>query len=183
MSPRATYMSGMVTMQHVSVWVRRIATTILIPIFTAVAARFIWEQPPETAAGAAFRFFLSVAEQTWLRVTALLLVGFVAGLWVDGLLRKLDRFRAKARENLGIEMTNLAHDMERVQRPLQAFSPELLSAFIKAKQVGLWTPDFGMNPNDITYYLSFVGKLLSAGHFAEAKQAAQTMAENVKRAK
>jgi len=49
-------------MQRVSVWVRRIATTILIPIFTAVAARFIWEQPQ--TANALLKPLLDLAEQT-----------------------------------------------------------------------------------------------------------------------
>jgi hypothetical protein len=131
-------------MQRLSAWVRRIATTILIPIFTAVAARFIWEQPPETT-GAVLRFFLNLAEQTWLRVTALVLGGFVAGLWLDWLLRKLDRSRAEARKDLGFELlklaSELAEELERVDRNWQRLRPRLMSAFIKARGFGLWAPD------------------------------------------
>ena len=53
------------------------------------------------------KFLLDLSEQTWLRVTALLLFGFVAGLWVDWLLRKLDRSRADERKALGTEMVRL----------------------------------------------------------------------------
>jgi hypothetical protein len=103
--------------------------------------------------------------------------GFVAGLWLDWILRRLDRSRAKARENLGIEMMNLAHDIDNalglVNRfRLPDFSPRLMSAFIKAKQVGLWTPDVRMPLNVVMDYLRHVGTLLGDGHFAEAKQAA-----------
>jgi hypothetical protein len=117
---------------------------------------------------------------------------FVAGLWLDWLLRRLDRSRAETRENLGIEMTNLANDIDNalalVDRfRLQDFSPRLMSAFIKAKQVGLWTPDVRMPLNVVMDYLRHVGTLLSDGHFADAKQAAlerkQAFAEHEKRAK
>src|SRR6266446_2937741 len=97
-------------MQRFSAWARWIATVILIPIFTAVAARFIWEQPRETA-NAVRKFLLDLSEQTWFRVTALLLVGFVAGLWLDWLLRKLDRSRAEKRKALGTEMVFLGHEL------------------------------------------------------------------------
>jgi hypothetical protein len=55
---------------------------------------------------------------------------------------------------------------------LQDFSPRLTSAFIKAKKVGLWTPDVRMPLNVVMPYLRHVGTLLRDGHFAEAKQAA-----------
>jgi hypothetical protein len=171
---------------------------VVAAIFTGVVfpvvVHFIEEQPQETAnlvlkfLHVALKFLLDLSEQTWLRVTALVLAGFVAGLWVDWLLRRLDRSRAEARENLGIEMTNLANEIDNalalVDRfRLPDFSPRLMSAFIKATKVGLWTPDLRMNPNDIVYYLRHVGTFLGEGHFAEAKQAAQAIAENAKRAK
>jgi hypothetical protein len=53
-------------MQRFSAWARWIATVILIPIFTAVVARFIWEQPGETA-HVVLKFLLDLSEQTWLR--------------------------------------------------------------------------------------------------------------------
>lgn len=176
MSPRATYMSGTVTMQRVSVWVRRIATTILIPIFTAVAARFIWEQPPETA-GAVLKFFLSLTEQTWLRVTALVLGGFVAGLWLDWLLRRLDRTRSTARKDLGIEMQDLAGKLANgLTAPYYA---ELLSIFLKVGKLGVWTPIHYIQNEErratLCGYLQLIGKLLNDGLFDDAKLAASML--------
>src|SRR5258708_23372480 len=117
----------------------------------------LYDRPAE-AAGAVMNFFLSFAERTWVRVTALGLGSFVAGLWLDWLLRKLDRSRAEARENLGLEMLNLANDINNalglVNRfRLPDFAPRLTSAFIKAKQVGLWTPDVRMPLNGVMDYL------------------------------
>jgi hypothetical protein len=163
-------MSGTVTMQRVSVWVRRIATTILIPIFTAVAARFIWEQPPETA-GAVLKFFLSLTEQTWLRV------GFVAGLWLDWLLRRLDRSRNAARKDLGIEMQDLAGKLANgLTAPYYA---ELLSIFLKVGKLGVWTPIHYIQNEErrasLCGYLQLIGKLLNDGLFDEAKLAASML--------
>ena len=134
-----------------------------------------------------------LAEQTWLRVTALVLSGFPAGLWVDWVLRKLDGPRIEARAYLGIEMINLAHDIDNARAlsarfTIQDFSPRLMSAFIKAKHEGLWTPDDRMPLTVVLVYLRHVGTLLCDGHFAEAKQAAlerkdafdATLAENEK---
>jgi hypothetical protein len=103
-------------MQRLSVWLRWIAagffTLIVIPLLVEFLKHLaenigLYDRPRE-AAGAVLNFFLSLAELPWLRVTALVLAGFVAGLWLDWLLRKFDGSRAKARENLGYEMMNLA---------------------------------------------------------------------------
>jgi uncharacterized membrane-anchored protein YhcB (DUF1043 family) len=66
--------------------------------------------------------------------TSLLLAGFVAGLWVDWLLRKLDGSRTKQRETLGVEMRLLSHDLDLAR-------PQLESCFIAAGKLGIWAPD------------------------------------------
>ncbi len=172
-------------MQRLSAWARWMAVGLFTLFFVPLAVEFLkhtaeniglYDRPAE-AAGAVMNFFLSFAERTWVRVTALGLGSFVAGLWLDWLLRKLDRSRAEARENLGLEMLNLANEINNalglVNRfRLPDFAPRLTSAFIKAKQVGLWTPDVRMPLNVVMDYLRHVGTLLSDGHFADAKQAA-----------
>jgi hypothetical protein len=82
--------------QRLSALVRYIFTVILVPITIAVATHFIEEQPRETS-NAVLKFLFDLSEQTWFRVTASLLVGFVAGLWVQWFLQKLDRSRAEER--------------------------------------------------------------------------------------
>jgi hypothetical protein len=120
-------------------------------------------------------------------VTALLLIGFVAGLWLDWLLRRLDRSRSVARENLGIEMQSTGREIQVGTDlwvnigPLSA-GPRLHACFVKAEKLGLWYPDdrtFQVRPlfadriqHTLLMYLLHVGKLLSDGHFAEAKRVA-----------
>ena len=83
-------------MQRLSTLARWIFTAILAivaAIFTQVVfpivVHFIEEQPQETAnvalklLHAVLKFLFDLSEQTWFRVAALLLVGFVPGLWVD----------------------------------------------------------------------------------------------------
>ncbi len=74
-------------MQSFSAWARRIATGILVVVgvtFTGVVfpvvSHFIQEQPQESLKSlhVVLKFLLDLSEQTWLRVTALLLSGFVA---------------------------------------------------------------------------------------------------------
>jgi amino acid transporter len=172
-------------MQRLSAWARWIGAGVFTIFVIPIAVEFVkhmaeniglYDRPRE-AAGTVLNFFLGLAELPWLHVTALVLGSFVAGVWLDWLLRKFDGSRAKARENLGYEMSNLAHDIDNALALVdrfgpQDFSPRLMSTFIKAKQKGLWTPDVRMPPNVVMPYLRHVGTLLSDGHFAEAKQAA-----------
>jgi hypothetical protein len=172
-------------MQRLSAWARGIASVIFTGVVLPLVVYFIEQQPPETA-GAVLKFFLNLAEQPWLRVTALVLGGFVAGLWLDWLLRKFDGSRAKAREHLGYEMTNIGSDM---QREIEYYGtgrfnvgPRLGSCFVKVRKAGLWAPErqsLNLHPlyaermqNILVNYLLRVGAMLSDGHFAEAKQVA-----------
>jgi|SRR6516162_5614981 len=84
-------------MQHFSTWARWIATgifAIVSLIFTSIISPlvvdFIKEQPQESLKllHVVLKFLLDLSEQTWLRLTALPLGCFVAGLWVDWLLRR-----------------------------------------------------------------------------------------------
>jgi hypothetical protein len=174
-------------MQRFSAVARWIATAILIPIFTAVAARSIWEQPGETA-NVVLKFLLDLAEQTWFRLTALSLGCFVAGLWVDWVLRRLDGSRAKERQALGVEMRILAYDLPRLG--LHQLRPQIMSCLITANKLGIWVPDhhqvFEIIPDFamrmITDYLMHVGTFLSDGNFSEAKQYALFIKANFNKA-
>jgi hypothetical protein len=164
-----------------STWVRRIATGILLvvgAIFTGVVfpvvSHFIQEQPQETANvfWVVLKFLSDLSEQAWLRITVSLLVGFVAGLWVDWLLRRLDGSRAKQREALGTEMRILGHDLN-----LFGARPQITSCFIAARKLGLWVPDQHIFTLHVDFaeplikdYLLNVGTMLKDGHFREAKQ-------------
>jgi hypothetical protein len=133
-------------MQRLSAWVRWVLLFIFgsqfaLEVFKQVAERIGLYDRPREAAGTILNFFLSLGELPWLRTTTLVLGSFVAGVWLDWLLRKFDGSRAKAREHLGIEMTNLAHDIDNALAAvgrfsllsLPDFSPRLMSAFIKSQ--------------------------------------------------
>jgi hypothetical protein len=146
-------------MQSFSTWVRRIATGILLvvgAIFTGVVfpvvSHFIQEQPQETAnvalkiLHAALKFLYDLSEQTWFRITASMLVGFVTGFWPGGLLQKLDGSRAEKRKELGNDMLKLGHHIGdyagRIGNdPINAFRPQITSCFATARKLGMWVPD------------------------------------------
>jgi len=172
---------GVNPMQRFSALVRYIFTAILLPILIAVAAHFIEEQPQETA-NVVLKFLFDLAEQTWFRVTALLLVGFAAGLWVDWFLRRLDGSRVDERKKLGTDMVSLGHDLRFLRDPttpilMQRARPQILSCFTAARKFAIWVPDqraYELHPdrarNMITDYLMGVGTLLKDGQFREAKR-------------
>jgi hypothetical protein len=202
-------------MQSFSTWVRRIATGILAvvaAIFTGivfpVVAHFIQEQPQETANVAlkllhvVLKFLYDLSEQTWLRITVSLFVGFVAGLWVDWFLRRLDGSRADRRKKLGIDMLKLAHNLGDFARridgdPMNAFRPQITSCFATARKLGMWIPDdrifsiysphamHGMRADAmdlIMEYLTQVGTMLKEGNFCEAKRDAKKSEANFTKA-
>jgi len=191
---------GVNPMQRFSTWARWIATGILVvvgAIFTQVVfpvvAHFMQEQPQETANAVlkflhvVLKFLLDLSEQTWLRTTALILLGFVAGLWLDWLLRKLDGSRAEERQALGTEMVSLGDYLRFSQLPTHQARPQIMSCLTTAKKLGIWVPDqrvFEISKraenlimeypirNLIADYLAHVGTMLKDGHFKEAKQEA-----------
>jgi hypothetical protein len=156
-------------------------------------SQFIQEQPQETAnvalkiLHAALKFLYDLSEQAWLRITVSFLVGFVAGLWVDWLFRRLDGSLAKQREALadervalGTKMVKLGDDLDDLRSPMQQAGPEIRSCFASARKFGIWVPDqrvFAMHPDRATLlvkdYLRQVGTLLNDGNFSSAKQYAK----------
>ena len=176
-------------MQRFSAWARWIATGILVvvgAIFTGVVfpvvSHFIQEQPQESLkfVHVVLKFLLDLSEQPWLRVTALLLGGFVAGLWVDWFLRKLDGSPADKRKDLGYEMMSLSHELGNLQHPMDQARARIRSCFATARKLGIWVPDgriYSIDPGRacdlIIIYLEHIGTMLKDGHFREAKQDAK----------
>ena len=172
-------------MQRLSAWARWIGAGVFTIFVIPIAVEFVkhvaesiglYDRPRE-AAGTILNFFLSLAELPWLGVTALVLAGFVAGLWLDWLLRRLDRSRAEERKALGTEMVNRLGDLK---YPMSQTRPQIMSCFTAARKLGIWAPDqraFATHPvrakNLITDYLMHVGTMLRDGHFREAKQHAK----------
>src|SRR5262249_61987180 len=121
-------------------------TAVFFPFFPP----FTKKQPQETANvfWVVLKFLSDLSEQAWLRITVSLLVGFVAGLWVDWLLRRLDGSLAKQREALadervalGTKMVKLGDDLDDLRSPMQQAGNELRSCFASAKKFGIWEPE------------------------------------------
>jgi hypothetical protein len=127
-------------MQRFSPWARWVFTIILAGVGFPLAVHFI-EQQPQGTANVILKFLLDLSEQPWLPITALFLAGFVAGLWLDWLLRKLDGSRAEQREALGGEMLILNYNLGNLKDPMAEARAEIMSCLIAARKLRIWAPD------------------------------------------
>jgi hypothetical protein len=185
---------GVKPMQILSVWVRQVAVGALSVFVFPLAVDFfkrmaenvgIYDQPGE-AAGTVLNFLLSLSQQSWLRVTALTLGAFVAGLLLERRLQKLDRSRIEERKDLGFEMIKLGNQLRGYTGHLQGeymtrARQKIVSCFTTARKLGIWAPSdriFSVHPpramDLIADYLMDVGTMLIDGHFSEAKQHAKS---------
>jgi hypothetical protein len=125
------------------------------------------------------KFLLDLAQHPWVHAVAWIFVAFVAGLWVDWLLRKLDGSYANSRKIFGAEMVNLGNYLEQLKSPMEE-SARIRSCFATARRLGLWVPDeriFRLHrpraSQEISNYLKQVGTMLKDGNFQEAKRDAR----------
>jgi hypothetical protein len=181
-------------MQSFSTWVRQVAvgafSVFVFPLAVDFLKRMaenagICDRPGE-AAGTVLNFFLSLSQQTWLRVTALTLGAFVAGLLLERRLQKLDCSRTEGRKDLGFEMIKFGNQLRGYTGQLQGESMHrahrnIVSCFASARKFGIWAPNdriFSVHPpramDLIAEYLMDVGTMLIGGHFSEAKQHAKS---------
>jgi hypothetical protein len=107
--------------------------------------------------------------------------GLAAGLWFDRLLRMMRNTRSTTMISLGSEMQYIAGEVRRKNNTsltpwpesVAANSASLHSLFVRARNVGLWTPGSEImhlddNGEFLIRYLMFVGKLLADGQEKEA---------------
>lgn len=182
-------------MQRLSTWARWISVGLAVVLFiikdvvAPVVVDFIKKQPKtDDAIHAVLKLLLDLLQQPWLRVAGWILVAFVAGLWVDWLLRRLDGSRAKERKELGHDMLTLARNLGDFARridgnPMNAFRPQITSCFTTAEKLGMQIPDdriFSINPSQavdlVMDYLTQVGTMLKDGNFRKARQDAKDKA-------
>ena len=178
--------SGLVVnpMQRFSTWVRWISTIVAIvgAIVKDIVVDFIKKQPEtDDAIHAVLKFLLDLIQQPWLQVAGWIFVGLVAGLWLDPVLRKLDRSGTEQRVTLGTKMISLGNDLAELgaqsREPMRAKEAAIRSCFASARKFRIWAPDnrvFNLDPDHaeslITDYLNNVGQMLKDEHFREAKQ-------------
>jgi hypothetical protein len=189
-------------MQRFSAWARWISVGLAVVVFIfkevvlPIVVDFIKQQPETNDfIHAILKILLDLTQQTWVHVAAWILVGFVAGLWVDWLLRKLDGSRAEKRKGLGYDMLKLARNLGDFARridgnPMNAFRPQITSCLTRARKLGMCIPDdriFSIYPPeramDLTVdYLTRVGQMLRDGNFSEAKRDAKKIEANFNKA-
>ena len=179
-------------MQSLSVWVRQIAVGAFSVFVFPLAVDFLKRMAenagiydrPGGAAGTVLNFFLSLSQQTWLRVTALTLGAFVTGLVLERRLQKLDRSRTDKRKDLGFEMIKFGNQLRGYTGQLEGefmHRARIVSCFATARKFGIWAPNdriFSVHPpramDLIADYLMDVGTMLIDGLFSEAKQHAKS---------
>jgi hypothetical protein len=126
----------------------------------------------------AINVFLNLAEQTWLRVAALMLGSFLAGMLVHLLLWELDGSRAQSIKIRGAEMARFGNYLQQIKsRISMQDSAKIRSYFASAKKFGIWAPDDQVvtahTRSLIADYLTQVGTMLQHEHFRKAKQYAK----------
>jgi hypothetical protein len=191
-------LNGIGPMQRFSTWARWITVGLAVVVFifkdvvVPVFVDFIKEQPETNDfLHWVLKLLLDFAQQSWVHVAAWILLGFVAGLWVDWLLRKADGSRAEKRKELGYDMLKLARNLADYARringnPMNAFRPQIASCLTRARKVGMWVPDdriFSIYPPHramdlIVDYLTRVGQMLRDGNFSEAQSDAKKLEAN-----
>jgi len=145
---------GINPMRSLSVWVRQIAVGAFSVFVFPLAVDFLKRMAenagiydrPGGAAGTVLNFFLSLSQQTWLRVTALTLGAFVTGLVLERRLQKLDRSRTDKRKDLGFEMIKFGNQLRGYTGQLQGefmhrARRNIVSCFATARKFGIWAPN------------------------------------------
>jgi hypothetical protein len=144
-----------------------------------------WLEHPGETVEAISSFLKDLWALPWFGSGVLSFVGFVAGLWADALLRRMDGSRVIDGVGLGRRMETLHWEMHQDLNGRLAMSwaaacdknrPAISSVQAHANKIGLWFPSSieRLSGNYVLDYLGEVGRLLMDGHFKEAKRTANT---------
>jgi hypothetical protein len=170
---------------------RTIATAawglLLVPLLAGILKESLEENyfsDPNAVAWIVLIALARLFEQDWFRIALVCLTGIMIGAWLDWLARNADDRKAFKLRTLGFKFRGLANTIATRQKGFQSawpdnmsdLKPNITSAFISAKKLGLWVPDErAYKFEDASFlwdYLNAVGKLLEDRHFAEAKREA-----------
>jgi len=132
-----------------------------------------------------------LTEQSWFWATLIGIFALTCGLWADWIVRTLDSTRNDKLASLGWTFEKLAHEVRQRQQNLHHPWPQnvatmrsdFISAFLTAKNCGLWSPDDrAFRTGDAAFlhsYLHLIGRLLRDSHFKEAKRQSQIAANEL----
>jgi hypothetical protein len=164
----------------------------LWPFLLELAKSLGWLEHPGETVEAISSFLKDLWALPWFSSGVLLFVGFVAGLWADALLRRIDGSCVSDGARLGQRMEVLHWEMTQDlggrfaidhATPRKSWAaacdknrPAILSVQAHANKIGLWFPSSieRLSGNYVLDYLGEVGRLLMDGHFKEAKRTANT---------
>jgi hypothetical protein len=168
-----------------------IATLMVLPVVTGFFVDYAKKTDaytkPEETLGVIWATFVT----PYFACAAAFAFGVAIGLWIDSGLRRFDGTRNTKRIAVGYEALGLFNKVVERQRRLMSnwpenvsdLGPEVFSTMLKIGAVGLKVPGPNVlstpSPEIFLRYLKSVGTLLSEGHYAEAKQAANEILQDL----
>jgi hypothetical protein len=152
-------------------------------LFDKLAAAFNWWDHPAESAGSLISFLQSLWDVPGLRGAILVLTGFVAGLWLDFLLRKVDGSREEKLRQVGNSMMGLygsiRMESRRGDKPLDIilrWGGRLNSIGVTLRNHDFLYPRVEDDTLPLLrQYLHVIGALLNDGHIREAREKARNL--------
>ena len=130
---------------------------------------------------------LALALSPWALMAAFAASGFVAGLWIDALLRRSEHRRAENLQELARRMATVVSDINHREEYKRSNQPDdlrelwatYLPVALSIEKIGLRAPKCGIQTGEeavyVRSYLQFVGPLIKEGHMKIAKKTAANL--------
>ena len=160
---------------------------LLIPLIATILEKWLKENffsDPNAVTTTVFINLVALSPQRWFQFALVFLTGIVIGISLDWLARKSDENKASELRRLGSKLRSLSDIIKSQTAEVHSewpdhvrdLKPDIVSAFISAKKIGLWVPgERAFQLSDASFlceYLRLMGRLLEDGHFDEAKREA-----------
>jgi hypothetical protein len=160
---------------------------LLIPLIATILEKWLKEtffSDPNAVTTTVFINLVALSPQRWFQFALVFLTGIVVGISLDWLARKSDENKVSELRRLGSKLRSLSDIIKSRTAEVHSewpdhvrdLKPDIVSAFISAKKIGLWVPgERAFQLSDASFlceYLRLIGRLLEDGHFDEAKREA-----------
>lgn len=160
---------------------------LLTPLIATILEKWLKEtffSDPNAVTTTVFINLVALSPQRWFQFALVFLTGIVIGISLDWLVRKSDENKASELRRLGSKLRSLSDIIKSRTAEVHSewpdhvrdLKPDIVSAFISAKKIGLWVPgERAFQLSDASFlceYLRLMGRLLEDGHFDEANREA-----------
>ncbi|MGA7185138.1 MAG: hypothetical protein WBY67_17880 [Pseudolabrys sp.] len=160
---------------------------LLTPLIATILEKWLKEtffSVPNAVTTTVFINLVALSPQRWFQFALVFFTGIVIGISLDWLARKSDENKASELRRLGSKLRSLSEIIKSRTAEVHSewpdhvrdLKPDIVSAFISAKKIGLWVPgERAFQLSDASFlceYLRLMGRLLEDGHFDEAKREA-----------